>query len=147
MKTAQLCTVKPQKKLGGIRVKMERAKGFEPSAKKSESFDSKALPNSGNPDYTLIRAQILGELGLELTQVAASWSKLPAALKAGILAIVQSSHYGQPRKETVSQGGGVSPSLSGGDERSEPESQIKFPHGGLPSVAESTSTAENNERQ
>ena len=30
---------------------------------------------------------------------------------------------GEPRKETVSQGGGVPVSLSGGDERSEPESQ------------------------
>jgi hypothetical protein len=127
---------------------VERAKGFEPSAKKSESFDSKALPNSGNPAYTQIRAQILGGLGPELTQVAASWSKLPPALKAGILAIVQSaSSTGEPCEETVSQGGGVSTSLSGGDEHSEPESQIKFPHGGLPSVIESTHTAENNNRQ
>jgi len=34
---------------------------------------------------------------------------------------------GEPRKETVSQGGGVSALLSGGDERSEPESLIQFP--------------------
>ena len=34
---------------------------------------------------------------------------------------------GEPRKETVSQGGGASVSLSGGDERSEPESLIQFP--------------------
>ena len=31
---------------------------------------------------------------------------------------------GEPRKETVSQGGGASVSLSGGDERGEPESAI-----------------------
>jgi len=34
---------------------------------------------------------------------------------------------GETRKETVSQGGGVFVSLSGGDERSEPESAIGNP--------------------
>jgi hypothetical protein len=126
---------------------VERAKGFEPFTKKSEFIDSQTLAQSDKSDCTQLRAQILGHLGPELTLVVASWSKLPSALKAGILAIVQSSQSGEPCKETVSQGGGVSTSLSGGDEHSEPESQIKFPHGGLPSVVESTSTAENNERQ
>ena len=42
------------------------------------------------------------------------------------------NHPGEPCKETVSQGGGVSVLLSGGDERSEPESLIQFPRGVLP---------------
>src|SRR5208282_3225793 len=36
------------------------------------------------------------------------------------------SRRGEPREKRESQGGGVTFSLSGGDERSEPESQIEF---------------------
>jgi hypothetical protein len=35
---------------------------------------------------------------------------------------------GEPHEETLSQGGGLQLLLSGGDERSEPESQTKSPH-------------------
>jgi hypothetical protein len=38
--------------------------------------------------------------------------------------------------------------LSGGDERSEPESQIKFPHGiQPPAVSEGKNTAVNNQKE
>jgi hypothetical protein len=71
-------------------------------------------------------------LGHDLTQVVTAWPKLPAALQAAMLAIVNSSGgcsmsaspTGETCEETVSQGGGVFISLSGGDERSEPESPI-----------------------
>jgi hypothetical protein len=69
---------------------LERAKGFEPSAQNSQPLQPQNHPQSADSDYTQIRAQILGVLGPELSQVVASWSKLPAPLKAAILAIVGS---------------------------------------------------------
>ena len=70
---------------------MERAKGFEPSAQSEKAVDSIGSPQVSSSDYTQIRAQILGQLGPELTRIVATWSKLPAPLKAAILAIVNSS--------------------------------------------------------
>jgi hypothetical protein len=69
---------------------LERAKGFEPSARNSESTQNQATPQPAQVGCTQIRAQILGELGPELARVVAAWSKLPAPLKAAILAIVNS---------------------------------------------------------
>jgi hypothetical protein len=96
--------------------------------------------------YTQIRAQVLGELGPELSRVVATRSSLSQPLKAAILAIVQSFHGGESCEKTLSQGGGASTSLYGGDERGEPESHFKFPHGVLPSVMNSAPTAENKKR-
>jgi hypothetical protein len=72
-------------------LKLERAKGFEPSTQNQQQIQSQNNPQSADSDYTQIRAQILGGLGSNLARVVASWSKLPAALKAAILAIVNSS--------------------------------------------------------
>jgi hypothetical protein len=69
---------------------LERAKGFEPSTQNSQPIQPQANLQSSQSDYTQIRAQIPGELGPELAQVVATWSKLPAPLKAAILAIVGS---------------------------------------------------------
>ena len=50
--------------------------------------------------------------------------------------------HGEPRKETVSQGGGVYVSFSGGDERSEPENAIfHFPGANPPVPGESNHSA------
>jgi hypothetical protein len=69
---------------------LERAKGFEPSTHNSEGAQNPASPEPAQEGYTQIRAQILGELGPELARVVAVWLKLPAPLKAAILAIVNS---------------------------------------------------------
>ena len=66
-------------------------KGIEPSPQNSDSAQSQPLPTHAQANYTQIRAQILGELGPELTRVVAVWSKLPAPFKAAILAIINSS--------------------------------------------------------
>ena len=70
---------------------MERVKGIEPSRENSKSLINTSDSESLQADYTQIRAQILGELGPDLTRVVTVWSKLPAPLKAAILAIVNSS--------------------------------------------------------
>jgi hypothetical protein len=70
---------------------MERAKGFEPFAEKSELVDSQASSQTGKSDYTHIRAHATGAPCPNLAKVVAGWSKLPAPLKAAILAIVNSS--------------------------------------------------------
>jgi hypothetical protein len=70
---------------------MERAKGFEPFAQKSELVDSQAPAQTGKSDYTQIRAHATGATCPNLAKVVAVWSKLPAPLKAAILAIVNSS--------------------------------------------------------
>jgi len=50
----------------------------------------KASDSLGNPDGdTQIDAQILVALGHDLSQVVTAWIKLPAPLKAAILAIVK----------------------------------------------------------
>jgi hypothetical protein len=101
-----------------------------------------------SPASSPIASQKLGASLNGLDSVVESWPNLPAPLKAAILAIVQSSSPGEPCEETVSQGGGVSTLLSGGDERSEPESQIEFPHGiQPPAVSEGKTTAVNNQKE
>jgi hypothetical protein len=72
-------------------MKLERAKGFEPSAQNSEVAQNQASPQPAQDDCTQIRAQILGELGPDLARVIAAWSSLSQPLKAAILAIVNSS--------------------------------------------------------
>ena len=80
-------------------MKLERAKGFEPSAQNSELVDSQALPQSEKSDYTQIRAQILDSSSPDLAKVVAAWSKLSAPLKAAILAIIATS---ESQKEEAS---------------------------------------------
>ena len=75
---------------------LERAKGFEPSSQNAQAAQSQNDLQSANSDYTQIRAQILGELGPELAQVVAVWSKLSPPLKAAILAIVNSLNEAGP---------------------------------------------------
>jgi hypothetical protein len=70
---------------------MERAKGFEPSAQKSELVESQASSQADNSNYTQIRAHATGAACPNLAKVVAGWSKLSAPLKAAILAIVKSS--------------------------------------------------------
>jgi hypothetical protein len=67
---------------------MERAKGFEPFAQKSELIDFQAFSQSDKSDYTQIRAQGTGATCPNLAKVVTAWSKLPPPLKAAILAIV-----------------------------------------------------------
>jgi hypothetical protein len=56
----------------------------------------KASDSLGNPDGNAqIDAQILVALGQDLTRIVTAWAKLPALLKAAILAIVNSVE-GQP---------------------------------------------------
>jgi hypothetical protein len=69
---------------------VERVEGIEPSSENAKAVDSINVFQVANSDRTQIRARILGELGPDLTQVVAVWSKLPFALKAAILAIVGS---------------------------------------------------------
>jgi hypothetical protein len=88
----------------------------------------------------------------ERLQVYESWPEISPKIRRAILLMVAATtddsapSNGEPSEETLSQGGGVLTSLSGGDERSEPESLNKFPHGVLPSVTNLTPTAENNEK-
>jgi hypothetical protein len=69
---------------------LERVKGIEPSAENAKAIDSICFSQVSSSDYTQIRAQILGQLGPELTRIVASWSKLSSPLQAAILAIVGS---------------------------------------------------------
>jgi len=71
---------------------MERVKGIEPSAQNSQTAESQHTPKDGERAYTQIRAQIQGNDGRDLSQVVNAWAELPAAFKAAILAIVNSTH-------------------------------------------------------
>jgi hypothetical protein len=71
--------------------KMERAKGFEPSASNSQQTENQRVAEYSDTAYIQIRAQIQGNDGRDLAQVVASWPGLPAAFKAAILAIVGSN--------------------------------------------------------
>jgi hypothetical protein len=73
---------------------MERAKGFEPSAASSQQAESQHVAEHADTAYTQIRAQIQGNDGRDLAHVVNSWSALPAAFKAAILAIVGSNEKG-----------------------------------------------------
>ena len=70
--------------------RMERAKGFEPSAQNWQSPQSQENPQAPDSDYTQIRAQISGPIDPDLSKVAQSWPALSPPLKAAILAIVNS---------------------------------------------------------
>jgi hypothetical protein len=78
-----------------LRIKMVEAAGIEPAAKNSEVVNSQVYSQIEKLDYAQIRAQILDELGPELTHLVSVWSKLSAALKAAILAIVKSVEGGR----------------------------------------------------
>jgi hypothetical protein len=70
---------------------LERVKGIEPSPKNSESAKIQPLPPHAPANYTQGRAQIPDAASPDLAKVVAGWANLPAALKAAILAIVNSS--------------------------------------------------------
>ena len=71
--------------------RLERVKGIEPSPQNSEFAQNQALPQHAEADYTQGRAQIPDAASPDLAKVVAAWTNLPAALKAAILAIVNSS--------------------------------------------------------
>ena len=79
------------KDASGRGVKLERAKGFEPSAQNPQPVSNQPAREVASQGCTQIRAQILGELGPELARVVAAWSSLSQPLKAAILAIIDSS--------------------------------------------------------
>ena len=70
---------------------MERAKGFEPSPQNPQVAANQPVTNDGETGYTQPRAQIQGNDWRDLSQVVAAWGELPAALKAAILAIVDTA--------------------------------------------------------
>ncbi len=70
---------------------MERAKGFELSAQNPQPAEIQYTPGEGERAYTQIGAQIQGNDRRDLAQVVNAWAELPAALKAGILAIVNTA--------------------------------------------------------
>ena len=75
---------------------MERVKGIEPSAQNSQASENQQASKDGETAYTQIRAQIQGNDGRDLSQVVEAWPGLPAAFKAAILAIVNSTlHSGK----------------------------------------------------
>ena len=65
--------------------------GFEPFAEHTEVPHNQSILDSARTGNTQIRAQIADALGRDLSEVVAAWSKIPAPLKAAILAIVNSS--------------------------------------------------------
>ena len=67
---------------------LERAKGFEPCAQKSEPLQQQFNPQNSQSDCTQIRAQISGASCPDLAKVVAAWAKLSAPLKAAIVAII-----------------------------------------------------------
>jgi hypothetical protein len=69
---------------------MERAKGFEPSAQNSKTLLKTGDFQSLQAGCTQIRAQTADSASPDLAKVVASWEKLPAPLKAAILAIIKS---------------------------------------------------------
>jgi hypothetical protein len=72
---------------------MERAKGFEPLAKKLELVDSQTFSQTEKSDNTQIRAHAVVTSCPKLAKVVAIWGNLPAPLQAAILAIVNSSEF------------------------------------------------------
>jgi hypothetical protein len=69
---------------------MERAKGFEPSAIIPLQTVNQSDKNSHSQGYTQIRAQDFCPRAADLEKVVAAWPSLAGALKAAILAIVNS---------------------------------------------------------
>jgi hypothetical protein len=70
---------------------MERVKGIEPSSQSSQPVESQTSAEPSEPAYTQIGAQIQGNDRRDLSQVVNAWAGLPGALKAGILAIVNTA--------------------------------------------------------
>jgi len=70
---------------------MERVKGIEPSSQSSQPVESQPSAEHSEVAYTQIGAQIQGNDGRDLAQVVNAWGDLPAALKAAILAIVNTA--------------------------------------------------------
>jgi hypothetical protein len=70
---------------------MERVKGIEPSKHNPQVAENQQAPTDGERAYTQIRAQIQGNDGRDLAQIVNAWGDLPAALKAAILAIVNTA--------------------------------------------------------
>jgi hypothetical protein len=71
-------------------LKLERAKGFELVSQSPQPFQGQGSTETSKTQHAQIRAQILGELGLDLSQVVLAWPQLPPQLKAAVLAIVGS---------------------------------------------------------
>jgi predicted small metal-binding protein len=72
--------------------KLERAKGFEPSAQDSQHVVVQCILEHAESNHTQIRAQMLDNDGRDLAQVVKAWAGLSSAFKAAILAIVNSAH-------------------------------------------------------
>ena len=70
---------------------MERVKGIEPSTQNPQTAEKQHAPKGREAAYTQIRAQIQGNDGRDLAQIVNAWGDLPAALKAAILAIVNTA--------------------------------------------------------
>ena len=69
---------------------LERVKGIEPSLNPSESLLNTGDSAKDQPGHTQIRAHATGAVCPDLAKVVAAWEKLPASLKAAILAIAGS---------------------------------------------------------
>jgi len=67
------------------------SEGAEPSALNPQAAEHQHVRNDGEKGYTQLRAQIPGNDWRDLSQVVAAWGELPAALKAAILAIVDTA--------------------------------------------------------
>jgi hypothetical protein len=70
---------------------MERVKGIEPSTHNPQTIENQHAPKDGEAVYAQRSTQIQGKDGRDPAQVVEAWAELPAALKAGILAIVNSA--------------------------------------------------------
>jgi hypothetical protein len=70
---------------------MERVKGIEPCPQNPQAPQNQHTPTDDERAYTQIRAQFQGNDGRGLAQVVNAWADLPAALKAAILAIVNTA--------------------------------------------------------
>ena len=68
---------------------MERAKGFEPSAKKWEVVNGKPVKKLTSEGYTQIREQVTEEA--ERLRVYATWPKLPPRIQKSIVLLVDAS--------------------------------------------------------
>jgi hypothetical protein len=66
-------------------------KGIEPSTEHPQTVEGQSVVEHTGGAYAQIRAQIQGKDGRDLTQVVEAWDKLPAPLKAAIIAIVTSA--------------------------------------------------------
>jgi hypothetical protein len=66
-------------------------KGIEPSPQNPQAAENQYAPTDEERAYTQLRAQIQGNDGRGLAQVVNAWAELPAALKAAILAIVNTA--------------------------------------------------------